>query len=142
MAPSLGYVVINPEKHPPEFLRCYVADLLRRISTAEALPMASSPDPRWAPKAGHCHYNVAAWCELFPEYRPARGWLCFPGLFLAHSVVMAPNGRLFDVTPPFAPLPFLSALESEDEYAALVGEGGVSRLLRDGTAERLVVLGE
>ena len=83
-----------------------------------------------------CHANATEFHLQDPSYVPVRGWLYFDfrGLlthvkFVAHSVVRAPDGQLWDITPVDTPAryPFLAATEGEDDYASLV-EGGATEL--------------
>lgn len=93
----------------------------------------------WQPEPNMCHHNVSIWCENNPEYSPVRGWLYFdlPALgyvkFVSHSVVLTPNGELFDITPSNASqdYPFVLSGLSEEEYAALVEGSGISEIVHE-----------
>lgn len=90
----------------------------------------------WKTSPNDCHANVSAWCSNVQGYEAVRGWLYFDlanalpyVLFNAHSVVRAPDGKLWDITPAQASqlYPFIVAEETEEEYARLI-ESGVVRL--------------
>ena len=51
-------------------------------------------------------------------------------MFLAHSVVRAPDGELYDITPLNTPrqYPFIIAKEPEAEYVSLVEGRGFTNL--------------
>lgn len=109
---------------------------MRRIGEAVVVEKIDVSVGDWTPQRNMCHHNVTHFCEHNRTYVPVRGWLYFdlPGLgfakFLSHSVVRAPNGSLYDITPWEATqhYPFLAAELSELEYADLVDEHGVGQL--------------
>jgi hypothetical protein len=114
----------------------YSSRLYERRMTGVIVPPAVVSMGSWTPEANECHANASTWCKNMPDYSPVRGWLYFDFLdlwpfvlFNAHSVVRAPDGTLWDITPSQAsqPYPFLTAEESESEYAKLI-ESGVSRV--------------
>jgi hypothetical protein len=91
----------------------------------EPQTMVSGP-----PSEHECHNNVERWVSEHPDHKAVRGWLVFDllGRFTAHSVVEAPDGRLFDLTP--APLasqryPFLRHHGPDIEFEAIVRAGFV-----------------
>lgn len=114
----------------------YGCSLMRRSAEAATVAKLQVQVGEWKPKENMCHHNVSYFCEMNPEYRPVRGWLYFnlPGLpvakFLSHSVVRAPDGTLYDITPWNASqgYPFIASCLSEDEYAQLVDGQGVNEL--------------
>lgn len=83
-----------------------------------------------------CHHNVTEWCALEPTYKVVRGWLyfdltgCSVARFVAHSVVRAEDGNLYDITPSNASqdYPFLEGNLSEGEFTKLVEEAGYYNL--------------
>jgi hypothetical protein len=70
----------------------------------------SAPDG-WKPRPNLCHDNVDVWIGRSPEYQAVRGWVVFdfstnplfhasPFVrFTAHSIICAPDGKLWDITP-------------------------------------------
>lgn len=114
----------------------YEKSLMRRVGEAAPLETLEVHMGDWSPQENMCHHNVTKFCDSNPDYIPVRGWLYFdlPGLnvakFLSHSVVRAPNGTLYDITPSNATAryPFLAANLTADEYAELVEVQGVSEL--------------
>jgi hypothetical protein len=53
-----------------------------------------------SPKRNKCHQNVEQFVSENPDYKPVRGWIsvCEP-IRDAHSIVRAPTGECFDITP-------------------------------------------
>jgi len=56
------------------------------------------------PVANDCHANVDRWIIENPGHAAVRGWLIVSDMglccmYAAHSVVAAPDGVLFDITP-------------------------------------------
>ncbi|MCI0362644.1 MAG: hypothetical protein L0219_02115 [Phycisphaerales bacterium] len=83
----------------------------------------------WRPSQHRCHENVTTWCAHASEDHATRGWLFFHFEYLlpfvrftAHSAVTSPQGVRYDITPSMASqaYPFISAQESEQEYALLI----------------------
>ena len=69
----------------------------------------SAPDD-WKPRPNFCHDNVDVWVGRIPEYQAVRGSAVFdfstnplvPNPFVrftAHSIICAPDGTLWDITP-------------------------------------------
>src|SRR5258706_13269584 len=90
----------------PEQITEYAASLFDRCQEGVILSRAEVAMGDWKPQAKLCHENVTAWCESNARYEPSRGWLYFDlgglldhVLFIAHSAVRAPDGRLYDITP-------------------------------------------
>lgn len=114
----------------------YGQALMQRANEVAVVPRISVHVDDWMPQPNMCHYNVSYFCEHNAGHTPVRGWLYFelPGLtvakFLSHSVVRAPDGVLYDITPWEATqhYPFLASNLTEDEYADLVEEQGVGAL--------------
>lgn len=110
----------------------YGETLYARINEAVILKRAKIKGGDWQPQPNECHHNVTIWCEHNLGFKPARGWLYFdlPGSnfvkFVAHSVVIGPNGEIRDFTPSNASqdYPFITSGLSEDEYASLVEASG------------------
>lgn len=120
----------------PDDLNAYAARLFARIGDAVMLQRVEVNLDGWTPQLNECHANATEIHSRNGAYVPVRGWLYFDfgGLldrvqFLAHSAVLTPDGELCDVTPSVASqdYPFISAEESEEDYAALV-QGGVTRI--------------
>ena len=114
----------------------YSERLYARRLEGVMVPLAVVSLGAWNPAPNDCHANVSTWCKNMPKYTAVRGWLYFDYvdalpyvLFNAHSVIRAPDGRLWDITPTLAsqPYPFLSTEGTDGEYEQLV-EGGVSRI--------------
>lgn len=109
-------------------IKKYTESLYKRVGDAVMLNRAEIKGGNWQPEPNMCHHNVTIWCEHNSEYTPVRGWLYFdlPGLnyvkFIAHSVVLTPDNKLFDITPSNATqeYPFISSNLEEEHYAALV----------------------
>ena len=81
-----------------------------------------------------CHNNVARWVELNPTDSVCCGWLVLGScIFVAHSVVRAPDGTLFDVTPADseddADRFFLEHLGNRDAFHALLPHYSTANLL-------------
>jgi hypothetical protein len=114
----------------------YAKSLLARVGEAQVVRRAEVRIGERKPLANMCHHNVTDWCESEPTYQAVRGWLYFdlPGCsvarFVAHSVVHAPDGELYDITPSNASqdYPFLKGKLSEEEFAELVEKRGYSNL--------------
>jgi hypothetical protein len=124
----------TPEQTPEQ--NAYAAILYTRIGEAVMLRRKEIKFDEWRPVENECHANATQIHLQDPSYTPVRGWLFFDFggyldrvQFLAHSVVRAPNGELWDITPSRASqdYPFIPAQESEEEFKALV-EGGTIRL--------------
>lgn len=121
----------------PEFdVDAYGRSLMARAQEAVVVRRVQVAIGDWTPQANMCHHNVSWFCENSPGYTPIRGWLYFDlsGLavakFLSHSVVCAPDGELFDITPWEATqhYPFLHGNLDEDDYAYLVEEKRIGSL--------------
>ena len=114
----------------------YAANLYTRIGEAVMLQRVEVNLGGWRPKENECHLNASEIYHRNAAYEPVRGWLYFDFdgkldrvQFVSHSAVRTPDGQLCDVTPSNASreYPFIPALETEEEYSALV-EGGATRL--------------
>ncbi len=110
----------------------YTSALRARLSEAVIVATATVSIGEWMPQPNQCHENVTVWCTHNQAYEVVRGWLYMDmagqlayEVFLAHSVVRDHEGRLWDITPRQASqaYPFLAAVESEEEYGGLVGQG-------------------
>lgn len=108
----------------------YSQHLANRRSEAKILPRAEIIGGDWQPEPNKCHHNATTWCDLNEDFSPVRGWLYFdlPLLehikFIAHSAVLSPEGKIFDITPSNATqdYPFLESHLDEEVYAELVGK--------------------
>jgi hypothetical protein len=107
----------------------YWKSLIQRAHEAVVVKCVRVALGQWSPLPNHCHENVSYFCEHSLGYEPVNGWLYlehYPGhdsaKFLAHSVVRAPDGELFDVTPWEATehYPFLASGLSQDDYAKFI----------------------
>ena len=83
----------------------YAARLFARVGDALTVRPAALTIGDWKPLANDCHGNVSELCAHDPTYTPIRGWLYFDlgghldwVLFVAHSVVRAPDAQLYDIT--------------------------------------------
>lgn len=112
-------------------LHQYASELYSRVATDGMIlrrKELSGAKSSWVPQPKLCHQNVTTLCETSPWFKPVRGWLCLGdkanGLvtFLAHSVVMFPDGEMYDITPSNASkdYPFISSGLTDDEYADLI----------------------
>lgn len=124
-------------KRPPEDLEPYVERLYQRRDTSVLLTPATVSDGEWKPLPNECHANVTTFCLSNPKFKIVRGWLYFHlnhelpfERFMAHSAVLSPEGKLYDITPNVMSqqYPFIRAEEGEDEYAALIEVRQVSNL--------------
>lgn len=124
------------ERMPDVDPEAYGQSLMRRVQEAVVVERIEVSIGDWKPQPNMCHHNVTLFCEHNSAYTPVRGWLYFelPGLrfakFLAHSVVRASDGTLYDITPWEATehYPFLAGNLGEDEYAELVEGQGFGNL--------------
>jgi len=109
-------------------LEKYANDLYNRRHGAVELFWADCGNDEWAPQENNCHKNVTELCSLNKELKPIRGWLYFHVQdinmvrFVAHSVVKAPDGKYYDITPPndVKRPPFIIATESGYEFENIV----------------------
>lgn len=114
----------------------HAKSLMSRVADAAPAHQLRVQIGDWKPQEKMCHHNVTYFCEKNQEYQPVRGWLYFdlPGLsfakFVSHSVIQAPDGKLYDITPSSASQthPFLASNLSEDDYAELIEGHGASEL--------------
>jgi hypothetical protein len=130
-------------------LNALLASLYARRKEGVIVPYESRTMASGPPTEKGCHNNVDRWVLEHPNHKSVRGWLVFDWTeneigrrmlsrmlrlpvplplyrFTAHSVVEAPDGRLFDLTP--APLasqryPFLRHHGPEGEFEAIVLAG-------------------
>jgi hypothetical protein len=116
----------------PVDLDTYLPALAARVSSAQMLKRGEIDGGDWQPKPNECHENATTWSELKEGFTPVRGWLYFgeAGLLVAHSVVRAPDGDLYDLTPSEASkdYPFLESALSEEDYGDLIVTRGISQL--------------
>jgi hypothetical protein len=110
----------------------YLEELTSKLGEATLLKRAEVSIGDWVPECNMCHHNVSQWCVNDPSFTPVRGWLYFDRLnkFVAHSVVLTPEGELFDITPSNAPreYPFLNGNLSEEGYEDLINGKGITEL--------------
>jgi hypothetical protein len=118
---------------PPVDIEIYRVELTQRASLACLVNWADVSTGDWVPAPNECHQNVTDWCESNEGYIPVRGWMYFDltGQFVAHSVLRAPDGLLYDITPAAASrqYPFIESGLSESDYIELVEGRGISQLL-------------
>ncbi|MBD1548681.1 hypothetical protein [Roseibium aggregatum] len=88
----------------------YERDICARSQTAILVPFRPGMGINgWEPKVADCHRNVDHWVEHHLDHTVVRGWLAFATFYsdqvgyTAHSVVRAPDGELFDITPTVDP---------------------------------------
>jgi hypothetical protein len=114
---------------PNDALKEYAAQLYARRSEGVIVQPASAAMGNWAPDPNNCHLNVETWVLNNPEYGAVRGWLYFDFAdalpfvrFVAHSVVRAPDGVMYDITPSntTAQYPFITAEMSDQEFEEIV----------------------
>jgi hypothetical protein len=84
--------------------QAYVTGICCRMVEATRVPFRQASAGAWRPKVAECHQNVTAWVERNPKHAAVRGWVTwYPVLngvrLTHHSVVQAPDGSLFDITP-------------------------------------------
>lgn len=110
--------------YPPD-IEAYISELYRRRDEGVVLPRAEMHGGNWQPQRKLCHDNVDTYCEFDRRYKPIRGWLFFDFdycldrvAFLQHSVLMFPDGTIFDITPAIASqdYPFIRVFESDEKF--------------------------
>ena len=124
-----NYKIVNKMVDPPdwamgEFNASY--GILGQQSIE--LGWADCGNEEWAPTEKNCHVNVTELCSVESTLKPIRGWLFYDleGInkvkFVAHSVVQAEDGMLYDITPPNDKPrpPFIIATENEEYFEKLV----------------------
>ncbi len=77
----------------------------------------------WWPKPEACHENARNWGRAHPGWTVVPGWIVLSGMgdavmLAAHSVVKAPQGDMFDVTP----FPESDALRSTRKFVMHPGD--------------------
>jgi hypothetical protein len=84
----------------------YEADICGRWDNAKKVPFEPASLSGGQPRESKCHENVDTFVRENTNwgYSAVRGWINTPHLsegvrLTAHSVVKAPDGRLFDITP-------------------------------------------
>lgn len=106
--------------------------LYSRLNEAVMLKRMDVNIGEWRPSQNECHANVTQIHLHDSSHTPVRGWLYFDFggaldrvQFLAHSVIRAPNGELWDVTPSMASqeYPFIADDGPEEAFASLVTNG-------------------
>ena len=121
---------------PPTELPDYSGSLIEHLRDAAFVQRASVRIGEWVPIAHDCHVNAGEFCSRSRGYTHVRGWLYFDfgeyALLNAHSVVQGPDGNLIDITPTHADSinPFISDLNSPEEYDRLIRSGAVRLLHR------------
>jgi hypothetical protein len=118
--------------------------------TGQIIPLAnagigdgSAPDD-WKPKEKYCHDNVDIWVARSPEYEAVRGWVVFEEFstnplfranpfvrFAAHSIICAPDGKLWDITPqPMVSrrYPFIRHPDTNENFDDLRRDYGVMNI--------------
>ena len=119
-------------------LKALLTSLYARREEAFIVPYEPRTMTSGPPTEHECNNNVDRWVLEQPNHKSVRGWLVFdwtvvhqffPEIplyrFTVHSVVEAPDGRLFELTPSGASqrYPFLRhhGLEGEFETIVLAG---------------------
>lgn len=130
-------------KPPSRKLAKYAASLYARIHERQWVRREIIKLDGWQPLAHQCHANSMI-LETYGEgYLAVHGWLYLDYRntadfvrFIAHSVVMNPQGQLLDITPTAAEtslFPFitcgLSNLEYEATLNALIKKYGATNCL-------------
>lgn len=78
----------------------YDSAVCARLRAARAVPYRRVSPAGWTPKPSECHANVDRWVAEHLGHAAVRGWIiCGVGMLTAHSVIRAPDGSLFDITP-------------------------------------------
>ena len=83
----------------------YEADICARLANAQRVPFESRTIGDWRPEIANCHANVERWVRANPGSKGVQGWVEFANSsgdstrLTAHSIVQAPDGRRFDITP-------------------------------------------
>jgi hypothetical protein len=112
-----------------DFLEELAKGLYQRRDQAVAVPFRDCSSTDFRPVMQDCHGNVDLWCRVRADHKPVRGWLMLESYprqgvcrFVAHSVVVDEQGRLFDLTPSSAArkCPFLKEKMSEEEYLLML----------------------
>ena len=110
----------------------YLEKLKSKLGEASLLKRAEVSIGGRVPEYNMCHHNVSTWCVNDLSFTPVRGWFYFDRLnkLVAHSVVLTPEGELFDITPSNAPreYPFLAGYLSEEDYEELIAGKGFAEL--------------
>jgi hypothetical protein len=96
----------QPADHAPASpRRAYEEAICARLTEGEVVPFKEVSIGEWRPKVAECHGNVDTWVRSNPQTVAVRGWVTlYPigelGIKLtAHSIVQAPDGTRFDITP-------------------------------------------
>jgi len=117
-------------------LRVLAQSLYARRDEAVVVPYEEKTMTDGPPSENECHINADRWVQEHRDHKTVRGWLVFDRLlgsrlcrFNAHSVVEAPDGRLFDLTPSRASrrYPFLRH-EGPGEFEEILGRIGLVHL--------------
>lgn len=99
-----------------------MSDIVHRLreasKTAQPIRFRAVAFPAGSPQSHECHLNVDQFVKANPEHRAVRGWLV-AGMLQKHSVVAAPDGSLFDITPLPYRVPFFTHPGPEDEFWAV-----------------------
>jgi hypothetical protein len=127
-------------------LTALLKSLYARRKEAVVVPYEPRTMTSGPPTERDCHNNVDRWVLEQPDHKSVRGWLVFDRTgdeiarrilslalprpvslcrFTAHSVVEAPGGRLFDLTPSNVSqrYPFLRHQGPDGEFRAIVLAG-------------------
>ncbi len=107
----------------------YARGIVLRHSEGVLLERLAISMEGWVPTAGNCHGNVDRFVLANPTYRYVRGYLVFDTgsgnwRIVAHSVLMDPNGTMFDVTPPWRceRYPFVRHVGHDDDFLIMAKE--------------------
>lgn len=116
-------------KLPDDFgIGDYGQALYEKRDGAVELMWADCSGDNWKPRENDCHVNVTELCSIDSALVPVRGWLYYSFddigkiQFVAHSVVKAIDGQLYDITPPNTVKrpPFILSGDSEEFFECLV----------------------
>ncbi|WP_454782808.1 hypothetical protein [Legionella sp. WA2022007384] len=102
----------------------YKNELVKRKKEAFYVPLRCVSIGDWNPQPNLCHQNVFTITRNIPGYYAVHGWLYFDmiGKFVAHSVIKAPDGKYYDITPQMSTTqyPFITANLKKKEFYTIV----------------------
>ena len=89
--------------------RSHIEPLSSRWGEALLLNSLDHWPEGWTPAPRDCHGSAERWVAAHPGWSVVRGWVLVQGTpgqgatYAAHSAVMDPEGRLWEVTQPEQP---------------------------------------
>jgi hypothetical protein len=123
---------------PDVDLTALVNSLYARRHEGVVVPFEPQTITSGQPQEHDCHSNTDRYVRDHPDHKSVRGWMIFDYnkttqgwwpvcRFMAHSVVEAPDGRLFDITPSQASqrYPFIRHSGPDSEFEAIVLAGHI-----------------